>query len=78
MTFKNREEMENKETLNRDRASFACVDPTYLQKGLTKREYFAGLAMQGLLSGRTEHENPMIDVKLAVEMADELLKALEK
>ena len=46
--------------------------------GLTKREYFAGLAMQGLCAGRTEYENPMCDVKRAVELADLLLKELDK
>jgi len=46
--------------------------------GLTKREYFAGLAMQGLLS------NPNIDcvdsilAKSSVEISDALLKQLEE
>lgn len=49
--------------------------------GLTKREYFAGLAMQGLLS------NPDPDIvnfnekeiaEIAIECTDELLKQLEK
>lgn len=46
---------------------------------LTKREYFAGMAMQGLLSN-----NAMIDTinwnwvsENSVKLADELLKALE-
>jgi hypothetical protein len=44
--------------------------------GLTKREYFAGLAMQGFIS---RHNAP--DEKLAewsINMADELLKQLEQ
>ena len=48
----------------------------YVNKGLTKREYFAGLAMQGILS----HEGVgrlTIDCQLAAEYADALLKALE-
>ena len=46
--------------------------------GLTKREYFAVTLMQGLCSGRTEHEQPGADAKYAVELADSLLKELEK
>lgn len=42
---------------------------------LTKREYFAGLAMQGMLAGGnySETETPYCAVKLA----DELLKQLQ-
>ena len=56
-------------------------------KGLTKREYFAGLAMQGIISdydpeskvnGRfipaTDYENL---ARYSVQLADELLKQLE-
>ena len=51
--------------------------------GLTKREYFAGLAMQGLMSSFTENaENGFYGTKevvsTAIEYADELLKQLEK
>jgi hypothetical protein len=52
--------------------------------GLTKREYFAGLAMQGLLVNYKEHCHfgndewqPMVS-ELAVKCADELLKQLEQ
>lgn len=54
--------------------------PYMLYNGLTKREYYAGLAMQGLLSRyyMCETPLPLADVaKDAVEAADELLKALE-
>ena len=44
-------------------------DPT----GLTKREHFAGLAMQGLLA----HYGTVVNETCAVEFADALLKALE-
>jgi hypothetical protein len=45
------------------------------QLGLTKREYFAGLALQGLLAGvRATHSS--LD-KIAVEYADSLLKELD-
>ena len=51
--------------------------------GLTKREYFAGLAMQGLIAGRWAcPDNVPNDVKTIVEQAvihaDELLKQLEE
>jgi hypothetical protein len=53
--------------------------------GLTKREYFAGLAMQGLLSSMTEKaangawmtESTLI-AEHSVTLADELLKELSK
>ena len=52
--------------------------------GLTKREYFAGLAMQGLISSFTEKASyggwgTEIEetIKCAINYADELLKQLE-
>ncbi len=52
--------------------------------GLTKREYFAGLAMQGLISTFTEKASygglgTEIEetIKCAIYYADELLKQLE-
>jgi predicted proteasome-type protease len=44
-------------------------------KGLTKREYFAGLAMQGTMT--SSYSVNMI-VEIAVKMADALLAELEK
>ena len=55
--------------------------------GLTKREHYAGLAMQGMLSnsGTSNYLKGNIDLlvpelvsKFAIEYADELLKQLEK
>jgi hypothetical protein len=56
--------------------------------GLTKREYFAGLAMQGILAHESffdricheSGENTMADVLVtaSVKMADKLLAELEK
>jgi hypothetical protein len=46
--------------------------------GLTKREYFAALAMQGLLSQRAEYTSFVIAADDAVDFADALLAALEK
>ena len=49
--------------------------------GLTKREDFAGRALQGMLAGRTEHEPAQVNSNIiedSIELADELLKALEE
>ena len=50
--------------------------------GLTKREYFAGLAMQGIMTNnKTEPTIPIHFQNIAedaVRIADELLKQLEK
>lgn len=47
--------------------------------GLTKREYFAGLAMQGLLTNPAQLETDVANQSaLAVEHADALLTELEK
>lgn len=59
------------------------TNPTYFKDGeidgcgLTKREYFAGLAMQAIISkihNQATFERVAND---AIEYADELLKALE-
>lgn len=45
--------------------------------GLSKREYFAAAALQGMLaSGDGEEEHPTRIAEYAVECADALLKAL--
>lgn len=64
----------------------SMLDPngSFTQYGLTKREYFAGLAMQGLLSnesgGMTEGNSrtfsPYGISKLALQHADALLEQL--
>ena len=53
--------------------------------GLTKREYFAGLAMQGLIASFTEKASyggwgteMEATIKCAIDYADELLKQLEE
>jgi len=45
--------------------------------GLTKREYFAALAMQGLLACPDIAASRKAIAEEAVQQADELLKALE-
>lgn len=59
---------------NGKQGAFACVDSQkqYLQEGLTKREYFAAMAMQGYIAtGKGS------DASDWLRCADELLKALE-
>jgi hypothetical protein len=46
--------------------------------GLTKREYFAGLAMQGLMSNSKVIINDIDNMSACVRIADELLKKLEQ
>lgn len=50
------------------------------QWGLTKREYFAALAMQGWLANkdRPQHFQPKDDMEYCVKIADCLLAALAK
>jgi hypothetical protein len=48
----------------------------YRANGLTKREYFAAIALQGILS---QHDSrPSYAATLAVEYADALIDALNK
>jgi hypothetical protein len=59
---------------------FGQCEPV-VELGLSKREYFAGLAMQGWLARCANvphiHEiNPSTVAELSVEMADNLLKSL--
>lgn len=59
---------------NGKKSAFAYA-PTY-EHGLTKREYFAGLAMQAVIANGKYSE---IEISgSAVIFADALLKALEK
>ena len=53
-----------------------CSSDFEYGEGLTKREHFAGLAMQGLCSD--PNMSVLVLVKLAVVTADALLKELEK
>lgn len=46
------------------------------QEGLTKREYFAAMALQGLLANNTSIHK--YSVQSAVEYADDLIEELNK
>jgi hypothetical protein len=61
---------------NGNRLAFPIESITPFHKGLTKREYFAGLAMQGMLSNPETYGDREIMMQVAVENADALLKEL--
>jgi len=63
---------------NGKEGAFACAADGCHQLGLTKREYFAGLAMQGILSYDGQGGSPELYAKNAVQFAEALLKELEK
>lgn len=47
--------------------------------GLTKREYFAGLALQGLCANQfLDYKSPKETVRKAIDLADFLLSELDK
>ena len=52
----------------------------FVCSGLTKREYFAALAMQGICGDGIpgSHHNPITTAELAVEYADALIAELNK
>lgn len=68
---------------NKNQPAFPNLDP-YIDisdHGLTKREYFAGLAMQGLLAeGYLRHQDDdcSLIARCAVNFADELLNQLNQ
>lgn len=74
------------EHTNANSAAFPCeqgTDPNgswnqTFEPGLSKREYFAAIALQGILSNSAEFDDRYKTyAALAVEYADELLKRLE-
>lgn len=55
----------------------SALDNDYnVNSGLTKREYFAAMAMQGLLSNHIAITEPIVIANKAIKYADELLKQL--
>lgn len=64
---------------NGKEGAFACANQNGLQKGLTKREYFVGLAMQGIVSNTEYIMNSSETIaQYALKIADELLKQLDQ
>ncbi len=75
------------ETPNKHLPAFACVNSDYIQEGLSKREYFAAMAMQGLVSNpewmkEYKGEKYLMQYKIIAEVAaksaDALLAELDK
>ena len=60
------------------------ASPTYYptgsinQHGLTKREWFAAMALQGLLAGRISGATEAGYEQISVQMADKLIEELNK
>lgn len=61
---------------NKNQPAFPVPDGTVEQNGLSKREYYSGLAMQGLLMSFQDFPNDKTLVSRSIEIADELLKQL--
>jgi hypothetical protein len=59
-------------------AAFAQNPHTLLDTGLTKREYFAAKAMQGLLAMAKDDESMQFLARQSVKMADALIEELNK
>jgi hypothetical protein len=54
---------------------FANQYTMHSQKGLTKREYFAAIAMQGILAGKIQTDTTFV-AEYAIDCADELIELL--
>lgn len=64
---------------NSEQPAFAAGAESWNQLGLTKREYFAAMAMQGLCANPLYKEtNYETIARESVSSADELLKQLEQ
>ena len=55
-----------------------CYDEGYDGSGLTKREHFAAMALQGMLTNTSVSPTNKVYATVAVSLADALLKALEE
>ena len=62
---------------NEKKGAFACAADSVYQQGLTKREYFAAMAMQGLCACPDLAVSRVELAEESVKQADALLKALE-
>lgn len=72
---------------NENKPAFACASDARYQSGLTKREYFAAFAMQGILSSQTglrsigaynDEPSAKFIALESVVIADTLIEALNK
>ena len=69
--------MENNKTHGDSPINTIEYNNNYISTGLTKREYFAAMALQGFLSCNA-HDSIEDDVKYAVKSADLLIEELNK
>ena len=53
-------------------------DTAILVKGISRRDYFAIYALQGLLARGYDHESINANTKLAIWYADELIRELDE
>ena len=71
--------MENKETNPNEPIDMVEYNNNYISTGLTKREYFAAMALQGIIANKDG-----LDIKIerivesAVDTADALIEELNK
>ena len=71
--------MENNETNPNEPINMVEYNNNYISTGLTKREYFAAMAMQGIIANKDG-----LDIKIerivesAVDTADALIEELNK
>jgi len=65
-------ELYDKATMNGQSTAF----PTDIDDGLTKREWFAGMALQGLLGNADLYVDIESKVPEAIDFADAILKQL--
>jgi nitrogenase subunit NifH len=71
--------MENKETNPNEPINMVEYNNNYISTGLTKREYFAAMAMQGIIANKDG-----LDIKIerivesALDTADALIEELNK
>jgi len=75
---------------NKQKGAFWGANQDFIQEGLSKREYFACAAMQGLLANsegsvltssihsQMVHDDPKAVASASLDYADELLKLLEE
>ena len=53
-------------------------DAAILVKGISRRDYFSIMALQGLLARGYDHDSINANAKLAVWYADELIRELDE
>ena len=73
-----KESMKNETKETEKNLTAAVMPEDSISGGLTKREYFAGLALQGLLANPEIPIGELSNATEAVEYADALITALNK